>query len=200
MKFWDGEKKCEKSERDREPVLFLCIKKNRKESEVMKKMEQATAQATAIKAVFTAIFAFLSALLGDLAIPVILMVIASVLDYGTGLAASPYRNDGGISSYKSIRGIVKKVCMWLLVVVGAIIDQMLIYTANKIGIPMPFDFLVACIVAIWIICNELISILENIKDMGVNIPTFLAPIVKNIQRQVADKVETKEEEEKNNDQ
>ena len=166
----------------------------------MKKMEQATAQATAIKAVFTAIFAFLSALLGDLAIPVILMVIASVLDYGTGLAASPYRNDGGISSYKSIRGIVKKVCMWLLVVVGAIIDQMLIYTANKIGIPMPFDFLVACIVAIWIICNELISILENIKDMGVNIPTFLAPIVKNIQRQVADKVETKEEEEKNNDQ
>ena len=52
---------------------------------------------------------------------------------------------------------------------------------------MPFDFLIACIVAIWIICNELISILENLKDMGVNIPAFLTPIVKNIQSQVSDK-------------
>ena len=77
--------------------------------------------------------------------------------------------------------------MWLLVVVGAIIDQLLIYTTDKIGISMPFDFLIACIVAIWIICNELISILENLKDMGVNIPAFLTPIVKNIQSQVSDK-------------
>ena len=152
----------------------------------MKKMEQATA----IKAVFTAIFAFISALLGDLAIPVLLMVACSVIDYLTGLGASPYRKkdgDGSISSYKSIRGIIKKVCMWLLVVVGAIIDQLLIYTTDKIGISMPFDFLIACIVAIWIICNELISILENLKDMGVNIPAFLTPIVKNIQSQVSDK-------------
>ena len=77
--------------------------------------------------------------------------------------------------------------MWLLVVVGAIIDQLLIYTTDKIGITMPFTFLVACIVAIWIICNELISILENLKDMGVKIPAFLTPIVKNIQSQVEEK-------------
>lgn len=149
----------------------------------MKKMEQATA----VKAVFTAIFAFLSALLGDLAVPVLLMVACSVIDYITGLGASPYRKDDKISSYKSIRGIIKKVCMWLLVVVGAIIDQLLIYTTDKIGITMPFTFLVACIVAIWIICNELISILENLKDMGVKIPAFLTPIVKNIQSQVEEK-------------
>lgn len=153
----------------------------------MKKMEQATA----IKAVFTAIFAFISALLGDLAVPVLLMVACSVIDYITGLGASPYRKkdgeNGSISSYKSIRGIIKKVCMWLLVVVGAIIDQLLIYTTDKIGITMPFEFLVACIVAVWIICNELISILENIKDMGVKIPAFLTPIIKNIQSQTESK-------------
>lgn len=39
---------------------------------------------------------------------------------------------------------------------------------------IPFTFLVACIVAIWIICNEIISILENIKDMGVTIPQAYA--------------------------
>lgn len=149
-------------------------------------------QATAVKAVFTAVFAFLSALLGVLAIPVILMVACNIIDYATGLMASPYRKQD-INSYKSIKGIIKKVNMWLLVIVGAIIDQLLIYTADTIGISMPFTYLVACIVAIWIICNEIISILENIKDMGVNIPTFLEPIVKNIKTQVEDKVANKDE-------
>ena len=46
----------------------------------------------------------------------------------------------------------------------------------------------ACIVAIWIICNEIISILENIKDMGVTIPAFLIPLVTHVKSQVEDKV------------
>ena len=74
--------------------------------------------------------------------------------------------------------------MWLLVVVGAIIDQLLLYASATVGVEFPFTFLVACIVALWIICNEIISILENIKDMGVPIPTFLEPLIKNIKSQV----------------
>lgn len=139
-----------------------------------------------IKAFFTTIFAFISSILGVLAVPVILMVVCNIIDYATGLMASPYR-DEDINSYKSIRGIMKKVCMWLLVVVGAIIDQLLLYASDTVGIAMPFTFLVACIVAIWIICNEIISILENIKDMGVTLPGFLEPLVKNIKSQVEDK-------------
>ena len=77
--------------------------------------------------------------------------------------------------------------MWLLVVVGALIDQLILYTGNAIGIKIPLSFLVALIVTIWIICNELISILENIKDMGGNVPGFLEPLVKNIKSQVEDK-------------
>ena len=143
-------------------------------------------QASYIKAVFTLVFAFLSSLLGALAIPVILMVVCNVVDYATGLMASPYRAQD-INSYKSIRGIAKKVCMWLLVLVGAVIDQLIIYAGDTIGYTMPFTFLIGCIVAIWIICNEIISILENIKDMGVNIPVFLEPLIKHIKSQVEDK-------------
>ena len=83
-------------------------------------------QANYIKAIFTAIFAFLSALLGVLAVPVILLVACNLIDYMTGLIASKYRAED-INSYKSIRGIFKKVSMWLLVVVGAIIDEMLLF-------------------------------------------------------------------------
>ena len=77
--------------------------------------------------------------------------------------------------------------MWLLVVVGAIVDSLLTYASDIVKIEMPFSFLIACIVAIWIICNELISILENIQDTGVNLPPFLIPIVKNIKKQTEDK-------------
>ena len=125
-----------------------------------------------IKAFFTGLFALISSMLGILTVPVLLMVACNVLDYATGLMASTYRSQD-INSYKSIRGIMKKVCMWLLVVVGAVIDQLLLYASQTAGITLPFTFLVACIVAIWIICNEIISILENIKDMGVAIPAFL---------------------------
>lgn len=132
------------------------------------------------KVIFTAISSSLSALLGALYVPVLLMILANIIDYITGLMAAKYRPDGGISSYKSMKGIAKKVCMWMLVVVGAIVDQLLLYATSTIGVPMPFKFLIACVVAIWIICNEIISILENMVDVGVNVPVFLLPIVKNI--------------------
>jgi len=151
-------------------------------------------QATYIKAGFTAVFAFVSSILGVLAVPVILMVACNIIDYATGLMASPYRSQD-INSYKSIRGIMKKVCMWLLVIVGAVIDQLIAYAGNVVGYTFPFTFLVACIVAIWIICNEIISILENIKDMGVIIPGFLEPLVRNIKSQVEDKMEIDEDQE-----
>ena len=144
-------------------------------------------QANYIKAIFTAVFAFLSALLGVLAVRVILLVACNLIDYATGLMASKYRAQD-INSYKSIRGIFKKVSMWLLVVVGAIIDEMLLYASTSIGWKSPVTFLVACVVAMWLICNEIISILENIQDMGVNIPAFMQPLVKHIRSQVEDQV------------
>lgn len=136
-----------------------------------------------VKVLFTAIGSFLSSILGILYVPVLLMVVCNLIDYITGLVAAKYRTDGGISSYKSMKGITKKVMMWLLVVVGAIIDQVLAYASATLGFAMPFTFLVACIVAIWIICNEIISILENMLDIGVEIPGFLLPLVKSIKRQ-----------------
>ena len=146
-----------------------------------------------IKIAITMITSVLSSFLGVLYIPVLLMVSCNVIDYITGLAAAKYRKDGGISSYTSIRGIVKKVTMWLLVAVGVIIDSLISYSANTIGLNIPFKFLVACVVAIWIVCNELISILENMIDIGVNIPPFLIPIVKRIKSNTEENVKIDEE-------
>ncbi len=152
-----------------------------------------TENANVLKKTVTAVFSFLSSLLGILALPVCLMVACNVIDYATGLMAAKYRSQD-IKSDIGLRGIVKKVCMWLLVVVGAIVDQLLLYSAETVGITLPFTFLVACVVAIWIICNEIISILENIADIGVDLPPFLAKVVHMLKSQVEEKVKMDKEE------
>lgn len=143
----------------------------------MKKMNYA-------KMFVTAVASLLSSILGILYVPVLLMVACNVIDYITGLLAAGSRQDGGISSYRSMRGIIKKVTMWILVVVGAIVDQLLLYACEVMGYQIHLTFLVACVVAIWIICNELISILENMVDIGIDLPKFLIPLVSNLKNSI----------------
>lgn len=129
-----------------------------------------------IKRIVTAVFSFLTSVLGVLFIPVALLVVCNIIDYITGLFATPNRGEK-ISSYKGIRGIIKKISMWLLVVVGAIIDELIKYSIVTIGMNFPFTFPIACVVAIWLICNELISILENLDDIGTPLPGFLEKLI-----------------------
>lgn len=138
------------------------------------------------KTIIVAIWSIIMSALGRRAIPVMLLITCNIIDYATGLVASKFRNQE-LDSYKGIKGIAKKICMWLLVGVGVIVDQLLSYSADVAGITLPFTFLVACIAAVWLVCNEIISILENINDIGVTLPPFLQPIVKNLKKQVENK-------------
>ena len=139
-----------------------------------------------IKVMCSGVFGVIMGFLGALAVPVILLVLCNIIDYVTGLAASKYRGQQ-ISSYKGIRGIQKKICMWLLICVGAIVDQLIVYACAQASLIVPFEFAIACVVAIWLICNEVISILENIKDIGVNLPPFLNKLMVNIKSQIEEK-------------
>ncbi len=121
--------------------------------------------------------------LGILAIPVFLMVGCNIIDYITGLIASKYRQEQ-INSYKGMRGIIKKVCMWLLVVVGSMVDVLIKYATQTMGFNIQVPFIVATLVAVWIVINEIISILENLIDIGIALPPFLMPIVKRIKKEV----------------
>lgn len=158
-------------------------------------MKKNMEQVNNAKMMVIAIGSALSSLLGVLAFPCGLMIISNLFDYATGLIASKFRNQD-INSYRSIRGIFKKVAMWILVVVGAIVDETIKYSIAQIGINIKVSFLIASIVAIWITCNEVISILENIQDIGVPIPKFLKPLVKNIRSQVESKADILEDADK----
>lgn len=135
-----------------------------------------------------AVFTVLSAWLGVLAVPVLLLAAVNVIDYGTGLTAAKFRGQK-ISSYKSFRGIAKKICMWLLVAVGAVLDSLVAYAARQAGTELHFGCVVASLAAVWLICNEIISILENVADIGVALPPFLMKIAGSLKSQVESKID-----------
>ena len=141
-----------------------------------------------VKIVFVAMFTGLNTLLGTLAIPFYILVGANIVDYMTGIMASAYRGES-VNSNRGFRGIAKKVCMWLLVAIGYIIDYCIITVGKTIGITLNLTCLVSVAVIFWLLFNELISILENINDIGTPLPPFLKKIVQYFKEQVEEKAD-----------
>lgn len=138
-----------------------------------------------VKAFFIGLFAFISSALGAMAIPVYIMIAMSLTDYVTGLIAAPRRGQI-IDSKIALYGVIKKVAIWLLVYVGWIIDILLDYMIKQFGVGIQINFLVAAIVAVWLSINEIISVLENINDIGAPVPKFMADIMKYLKTEVED--------------
>lgn len=141
-----------------------------------------------IQAVVVLIFTTLTAWLGHLAIPVYVLVGCNVIDYITGLLAAPKRGEK-LNSYKGFNGIVKKICMWLLVGVGAMIDILITYAGEKVSPDFIEPFIVAIVVSLWLAFNEMISILENIQTIGVVLPPFMLTLIKKLRRKTEETVE-----------
>ena len=139
-----------------------------------------------VKAAFVAAFSMIFGWLGILAVPVLILAGLNFTDYITGILASKRRNEL-VTSDKGLWGIVKKIGMWILVGLGWAMDVLINYAGQYVGLSSKLPFVVATIVAVWLICNEIISILENLLDIGVAMPPFLMPLAKMIKGQVEDK-------------
>ncbi|MFZ2538126.1 MAG: phage holin family protein [Oscillospiraceae bacterium] len=116
----------------------------------------------------------------------LLMLGANIIDYVTGLIAAEHRGSK-VSSKRSIKGIGKKLCLWILVLVGWGIDCFINYLVGQMGYAIPLAGMICALIVIWLCINEIISILENLTDIGVPMPSFLLKLVKYIKKQVEDK-------------
>ena len=129
----------------------------------------------------------LYASLGVAVVPWLFLVLLNVMDYITGLWCAPYRNPDDkqpIKSYKSIRGIYKKLCMHLLIILGWVMDTIIKSMARSGGLSFKYTPVITIVIALWLTFNEVISIIENIIDIGTPIPKWLLPLVRFLQRQV----------------
>lgn len=132
-------------------------------------------KANYIKAFIISIGTFLSAKLGMLYVVIPFLLIVMVGDYITGMLAS--KKEGNINSKTGMWGIVKKLMYGIEVAVGMIVDWLIINMCSRIGINFPTVTFFGLLVAIWLIVNELISILENLTRLEAPMPPFLIKIV-----------------------
>ena len=130
----------------------------------------------------SAVFAGLLYYLGIVSIPIIMLICAMIIDYITGMLAASYNSE--LSSKKGIRGIVKKVGYLALVLASMIIDWLISQGLQQININLHYSVFFAVLVAVWLIINELISVLENLSRIGVPIPNFMKKLINRLKTTV----------------
>lgn len=115
---------------------------------------------------------------------VILLTILMITDYISGMLAAkkealdyPNNKKYGWNSKKSLIGIYKKTGYILLLLVGVSTDFVLYKFSKEIGIKFEHNTIFGLMVSVWLIINELLSILENAGRMGAKLPNFLNKVL-----------------------
>lgn len=141
-----------------------------------------------IKGSATAALAALGAYCGELMIPLAVLLAAMIADYISGMAKA--WTTAQLSSRVGILGIVKKLSYLLIVCAGMGVDWVIATAATAAGIDLGVTYFVALLVIIWLVINELLSIVENVAAMGVHVPKFLLKLIGHIKNRVEDKADT----------
>ena len=146
-------------------------------------IEGKTAQAAFAAAISAVIY-----YLGIVAVPIIILIVAMIIDYITGMISAWANSE--LSSKKGLFGIVKKIC-YLFAIASAMGIDWLIYSGmTQIGIQLDYTIFFGVLVTIWLIINEIISILENLAKIGVPLPKFLMTIIQRLKSTTESKFES----------
>ena len=140
---------------------------------------------------------FLGAILGDkleLISPImILLILLMIADYISGMLASkkeavehPDDKSFGWSSKKSVIGIYKKIGYILTVLVALSTDYVIYKLIGEMGLNYQTNTFFGFLVIIWLIINELLSILENAARMGAVLPNFIKNARAELKRDIDD--------------
>jgi toxin secretion/phage lysis holin len=120
-----------------------------------------------LKPAFAALVTAAAAYFKILTMPVFVLILAMTADYWTGMIYAYI--SGTLSSKTGFKGIIKKLCYMFAVACGIIVD----YICNSaLDGKMNICFF-GILVTVWLILNEVVSILENLDKIGVPLPSFL---------------------------
>lgn len=99
------------------------------------------------------------------------LLLANVVDYGTGWYKA--RTRGTENSNKGLKGIIKKVGYWVIIGIAFFLSYAFEDLGEIIGINLGFTILIGWFTLGTFIINEIRSILENLIEIGVDVPTWL---------------------------
>ncbi len=107
-------------------------------------------------------------------------LILNIIDFATGNIKA--RINKTESSVKGIKGIVKKVGYWILILVSFLSAYMLSTLGNRIRINIEFVIYFGWFTLGCLIINEIRSVLENLNEIGIKVPTFLTKGLEVVQK------------------
>lgn len=117
-----------------------------------------------------------------LLIPLIMLAVVMALDWFTGMAKA--WKQGNMSSRIGALGALKKVSYLAVVAVAGITDYLFGYGLSTVGIDYKLPFALAAMVTVWLIVNELISILENVAAIDGPVPPFIRKLLGHLKNTV----------------
>ena len=135
-----------------------------------------------IQVIISAALATLASYLGALAVPIIVLMVMMLIDYLTGMSAAWINNE--LSSKVGAKGILKKIGYMALIVVAAGVDYLIWSGVAAVQVNVGYQMWFGLLVAVWLIINEMISILENLRRMDVPLPNFLVRVLSKIKHTV----------------
>lgn len=145
-----------------------------------------------LQGIFAAVSAAIVAYLNILLVPLIVLIVVMVIDYLSGMAQAYVSHT--LNSRIGVVGILKKVGYLATVAVAVIADYIISEALMLLGTDIKLSYYIGLVVTIWFIINELISILENLAEIGTPIPKFLTKIIKRLKVTVENKTDSKESE------
>lgn len=134
------------------------------------------------RALIAAVLGGLSAYMRLMFVPLVALIAVMIVDYMSGMLKAWALEE--LSSKVGLRGIVKKLSYLMLVCVAGVVDWLLWSGLRQVGITLDFGFCFGLMVTVWLIINELISIMENLDALKVPMPPFLRSIVKHLKNAV----------------
>ena len=121
-----------------------------------------------IQFIFTAIGGWLGYFLGGCDGLLVALVVFVTVDYLTGVMCAI--EDKTLSSEVGFKGICRKVIIFMLVVIGHILDTQVIGTGSVLRTAIIFFYL----------SNEGVSLLENAAHLGLPIPEKLKDVLEQL--------------------
>ena len=99
-------------------------------------------------------------------------LLLNVIDYATGYCKAKFYNKNE-SSAIGAKGIFKKVWYWTVIGIAFFVSMSFTDMGEVIGVDLSFVQLFGWFTLATYLINEIRSILENLVEMNVKVPTFL---------------------------
>jgi toxin secretion/phage lysis holin len=121
-------------------------------------------------AALVGVFAYIYHCLNELFIILTLLIL---IDYITGIVKIFVNDDLFFDSKKAIKGAVKKLMYFILILMGFLADFIMNLTTDKLSVDIETNGTIGIIVALYLIANEAFSTLQNLIEIGLPVPKIL---------------------------